>query len=485
MIYPTRPSHREWFIRETIEDIKNDSRAAGDLRDDVTGGNNTDGFTVGDNGQVRLGVAAQSDLRDVSNTKLDHSTAKGRGYAFTTHDWDMKGLECTARIKCTDFDTNDGRFIIKGPTGSHKSNTTDCSGSSYGCRFFLAPSGGDSHTTEYHKEQWHVKYVSRGKKDTGLSHLHNKWVVLKYIIYIIKSTDGQQQWVKIESWININNDGVTFKKVNETVDKGGWGNAAGECGADRGDEIMTWDNARILFRWDGPKILFKDLSVREIDPTKLAGEVGEPPQPPTTGTISREWSFKNNIITFTQDECSLGQDTTNLVPFYDVDDNNSASNLHKERYRVGVVANGSRSTIIGRKPKRVIVKLSKTGSPPAGEITCVMRKGSDDTVAVTYAWTGGTLNATALTTTKTEYTFENLTNNYAWQNGDRLLIEYSGNTVDVTNEVNVYRNTENPFDSIYTCAIKFDVGGIPPTAYSAPDLHRDYAWRIYDDISSD
>lgn len=293
----------------------------------------------------------------------------------------------------------------------------------------------------------------------------------------MKSSDGKSDWVKIELWLNSNNDGVTFKKVNETVDSGKWGDAATDCKAERDDEIMTWDNAKFIFRWDGPHILFKDLSVREIDPT---GSAPEPEPEPTTGTISRDFIFKNNIVAFVQDECSLGQDTTEIKEFYNVSSSGSASNLHKERYRVGVVANGSNSYLIGKKPKRVVLRLSRTGNPPSGNVTCVLRKGSDDQIAVTYTYTGGggNLDAATLSTSITDYTFENLTSNYAWQNGDRLMVEYSGNTVDTANEVNVFRDTDDPVDGKFTCAVKFDSGGIPPTAYSAPDLTRDYAWKI-------
>lgn len=476
MIYPTRAGAREWFIKESPDDVMGDHRLGGDFEDDISGGNNTDGFTVGDNDQVRLHVCPETDLPGKSNPDLDQSTAKGRGYAFTSRDWDMKGIEATARIKCTDYDTQDSRFIIKGPSGSHKSNTKDCSGSSYMVRFFLAPSGSESGSYQWSKEQWHVHYVNRGSiTKHNMGSIFNKWVVCKYIIYLQKSTDGTQNWVKIEAWLNTNNDGITFKKIGQTVDSGGWGTSADDCDADRGDEIMTWDNINLTFRWDGPKILFKDLSVREVDPL---GNVPEPTPDPTTGTVARDWILKNNINSFSIDECNLGQDVSTMNKFYDVESSGSASNLHKERYRVGVVANGSNSYVIGKKPKRVVILLSKTGNPPSGDITCVMRKGSDDEVAVTYAHVGGALNATSLTTSPVAHTFENLTSIYAWQNGDRLLVEYSGNTVDVTNEVNVYRDTDNPVDGAYTCAIKFDSGGIPPVAYSAPDVSRDYAWEI-------
>ena len=477
MIYPTRAGGREYFIRETVDDLKNDSRQGGDFRDDISGGDNTAGFTVGDNGQVRLHVGADSTLRDASNPDLNQEVAKGRGYAFTTKDWHMTGIEMTTQFKCTKLEDSESTFIMKGPSGSHRSNTQDCSGSSYLLRFYVPDSGSHASRYEWSKEQWHVHYVTKAHQPTNLPHLFNKWCTGKYIIYNIKSTDGTQKWVKIEAWLDVEGDGIGLRKIGEIVDKGGWGDAADECDAERGDEIITWDNAHMTLRWNGPVFRFRRFSIREVDPTKTIG-AGEPVLPPTTGTISRDWIIKQNIITFPIDACNLGQDTTDVKIFYDVASSGSASNLHKERYRVGVVANGSSSQVIGKIPKRVKVLLSKTGNPPSGDITCVLRKGNDDEVAVTFAHVGGALNATALTGSAVLHSFENLTSNYAWSNGDRINIEYSGNTVDITNEVNVFRNTDNPFDGAFTCAVKFDTGGIPPLAYSAPDISRDYAWEI-------
>lgn len=480
MIYPTRQGGREYFIRETVEDLKNDSRQGGDFRDDISGGNNTDGFTVGDNGQVRLHVGADSSLRDASNPDLNQEVAKGRGYAFGTKDWDMRGIEMTTQFKCTKLEDSESTFIMKGPSGSHRSNTVDCSGSSYLLRFYVPDSGSHASRFEWAKEQWHVHYVTKPHQATNLPHLFNKWCTGKYIIYLIKSTDGTQQWVKLEAWLDVPGDGVSLKKVGEIVDKGGWssGDGALECKADRKDEIITWDNAHMTLRWNGPVFRFRNFSIREVDPTKTIGS-GEPIPPPTTGTVFREWIFRNNIITFPLDACNTGQDTTGLKKFYEVG-GGSASNLHKERYRVGMVANGSNSAVIGHAPKRVVASLSKTGTLPVGEVTCVMRRANDDEVVVTFAHVGGPLQANALTTSPVNHTFENLTSNYTWANGDRLMIEYSGNTVDVTNEVNVFRDTDNPFDGGFTCAIKFDAGGIPPTTYTSPDLTRDYAWEIWE-----
>lgn len=483
-IFPTRVGGREWYLAGTSGDIMKDPLSDGDLKDDIaSGGNTTDGFLVKDNSQVRLKVAADSSLVDYSDPNLDQSAAKGRGFMKDVKEWDINGLECTARIKCTDHDTDDSRFIIKGPTGSHRSNTDDCSGSSYMSRWFLADTGSDAATTENSKEQWHVHYVNReNQKDTGMGHIFNKWVICKYVISKEKRKDDnnvQFEAVRIRTYLCSNNDGVTFKLVNETVDIGGWGDAAKDCGADKDDEIMTWRAYSIIFRWDGPIIRWKDLSIREVDTLGLT-DPGEPQ--PTDGSISKDYTFSYNMGAFQVGTCGVAEDTTVFRTIYDVSDNGSSSNLHQERYRVGEIANGSLSDLVGKTPRRVTVLLSKTGSPPSGPITCVLRKAQTDEVAVTFGYTGGTLNATDLTTTKTAYIFQNLTSTYVWQAGDILTVEYSGNTTDNVNDINVFRNTEDPFDGSQTCARKFDNGGPPPEGYTTLDLTRDYAWKIEETV---
>ncbi len=69
----------------------------------------------------------------------------------------------------------------------------------------------------------------------------------------------------MELWLDKNNDGM-FVKVDEAVDKGGWGNAGGTCkGAP--DQIITWGGPIATFRWDtATDVDFKNLSVREIQP---------------------------------------------------------------------------------------------------------------------------------------------------------------------------------------------------------------------------
>jgi hypothetical protein len=327
-----------------------------------------------------------------------------------------------------------------------------------------------------------------------------------------KPTSGgnspQDDNVVLQVWFNPHpdSDPLDWTMLKEEIDtkNSKWGNSGDTCGGSK-NQVLVWSGAqnRLKTNATGGSVKFSKVSLREIDPSGVIGPGGggggdpgggdpggggppvEPPPPPTTGTIFRDWLIKYNLITFPDDACQGGIDTTKLIPFYDVEDNGSASNLHRDRYRVCMIANGSASKFVGKKPRSVKMWLSSTGAPPDGDITVVMHKNNTDESAVTFTLTAidgvptaPPINATMLTTTKRQYTFENLTSEYVWQIGDRLCVEYSGNSVDTLNEVNVWRNTDDVYDGTASCAIKFDAGGPPPTGYTAPDVTRDYAWEI-------
>lgn len=428
----------------------------------------------------------------IGGCKLKFPEAAGREYAYKADD--VRDIEIKGVFK---FNLGSNGFSISACTGHHTGSKC-CQGHAY--MITIEPSKSPN-TATFRKEMWHVSYHDSPEGEFDLTGVDNDnvWVGLGFCRYNKEiDKDPENDQVVLEVWICTDPTSHIEKwtMVKSIVDKkgNGWGDDGDVCGGDK-DQVITWSGPKNRFKTNATSgsVKAKMLSMREIapfaagggDPGGGGGLPEPPPPPPTTGTLARDWTFKFNVISFPQGVCGVAPSTDNLTVFYDVDDNGSASNLHKERYRACMVANGTGSAFIGRKPRRVKVWLSATGILPAGEITCVLRKNNTDDSAVTYALsavngvpTSPPLDAVDLTTTKTEYTFENLTNVYAWQFGDRLCIEYSGNEDDVTNEVNVFRNTDNPFGGTSSCAIKFDAGGPPPTGYTAPDTSRDYSWEI-------
>ena len=469
------------FAYESSDDPKSDDPFESGNETKTTG---TNEVTMSPNGPTNfhLGKNARKFKDSIGGCKLKFPDAEGRGYAAfkdDVRDVMIRGLFW--------FDLGSNGFSLSACTGHHTTPKPCCQGHAY--MITIEPSQNPYGAT-FRKEMWHVSYhpsPGSGKNGFTLPGLtaDQQWVGIGFCRYNDPAAPDKN--VIVEVWVNSHpeSDIGDWKMIKSEVDTPGhgWGDDGNQCGGAK-DQVITWSGPKNRFKTNATsgKVKAKMLSMFEIDPggTGTGGQPpGEPPQPPTTGTISRDWTMKYNIIAFGDDACQVGITATSLNTFYSVADNGSESNLHRDRYRACMFANGSASLFIGKKPRRVRVKLSKSGSPPTGNITCVLRRGNDDQSVVTYSYVGAAqLDALDLTTAKTQYTFENLTSDYVWQNGDKLCVEYSGNTDDTTNEVNVFRNTLDPYDGNASCAIKFDSGGPPPEAYSAPDLTRDYAWEI-------
>jgi hypothetical protein len=462
-------------------------------------------ITMKPNGPTDFGVgkniaAFQSSS---SNCGVNFSDVAAKGYMYKKDD--ARDIEFKTRIKADGISSGNG-FSISVCTGHH-SGSGCCNGFAYMMTTEITE---DPSSFRFRKEMWHVSYHDSPEGDftdplcdfkiNGCG----KYVGIGLVRYNKSvSDDKTEDQVVLEGWFNPDpdNNPLDWHLLKKIIDKAGngWGNDGGKCGGDK-DQVGTWSNAqnRLKTNSSSGTLKFKGTSLREIDPLgSLPGTGGggglptEQPNPPTTGTVYREWIMPYNIITFADNACSSGTNTTVLTPFYDVIDDASQSNLHRDRYRACMIANGSGSKFIGKKPRRVKAWLSISGILPSGEVTCVLRKNNTDDVAITFDLVAidgvpatPPLDASLMSTTKKQYTFEALTAAYTWQFGDRLCIEYSGNTSDVINELNVFRNIDNPFDGTLSCAIKFDQGGPPPTSYSAPDVSRDYAWEI-SEVSAD
>jgi hypothetical protein len=119
------------------------------------------------------------------------------------------------------------------------------------------------------KEIWHTGgYTdSRGSAKATENPLLDRWIGWKIIIY----NEDNDASVKMESFIDDNNDNV-WKKVNEITDEGGWfANSSDEdfssadCNKAK-DYVITNSGPIATFRADNIAFDFKNLSIREIQP---------------------------------------------------------------------------------------------------------------------------------------------------------------------------------------------------------------------------
>jgi hypothetical protein len=108
----------------------------------------------------------------------------------------------------------------------------------------------------------------------------------------------------------------------------------------------------------------------------------------------------------------------------------------------------SSSTLIGNSIKRVSVILKKAGNP-TGTINVLVRRGTGDSVAITF----GTIDAATLTTTDQTFTLESPTS-HTFAANDKVLVEWEGTSGTSTDQVHIkrhyYADPATSFDGINT-----------------------------------
>ena len=184
---------------------------------------------------------------------------------------DWKNIEMTGYVKLNDnFDSNE-KFQWFNRGGIHytsiEPNSQPCEGVGYKGNLLYS---GD---VRFAKEQWHVSYEFTEKEAaaTADSSIEGKWIGYKYVVYNIEqnnTNNGMKTVVKMENWLDKDNDGKDWVKVDEYLDDGEWGHKGEECGGEP-DQIITWGGPVATFRWDDARdVDFKNLSVREIEVVK-------------------------------------------------------------------------------------------------------------------------------------------------------------------------------------------------------------------------
>jgi len=113
--------------------------------------------------------------------------------------------------------------------------------------------------------------------------------------------------------------------------------------------------------------------------------------------------------------------------------------LDENTFRAGTRVQGG-STLIGHVVKKVTLRMRTGGTPLSGIAYIVLRDSSGSTIQTTY----GMFNpSTDITASYTDYSYTNLSANYAFAKNDKILVEWiSGNGTDL---IRVATNTTNPF----------------------------------------
>ena len=248
-LYPTKNNGEEWYMN------MNNPLGDGRFNPQNTITMNPDGSWKMKSTQVRMNVYTSTGYNSVNIPTLDHSTIASKGYMVAANDW--RNFEMTQYVK-VNTSPSDDNFAPYGRGGRHTGSgpPEGCEGSSTKGDVFF------SGKVRFAKEQWHVSYVFTGLK-TATTSIEDKWVGIKFIVY--NFVENNKIVVKTELWLDTNNNG-NFVKVDENVDRGGWGTEGVECGG-APDQIISWGGPITTFRWDtATDVDFKNLSVREIVP---------------------------------------------------------------------------------------------------------------------------------------------------------------------------------------------------------------------------
>jgi hypothetical protein len=219
--------------------------------------------------KVRMHVFTSTGYNQSKIATYDHTELEDKGYMQSPNDW--KNIEMTGYVKLNDFDSNDEKFQWFNRGGIHytstEPNAQPCEGVGYKGNLFYS---GD---VRFAKEQWHVSYEFTEKEEVEAladSSIKGKWIGYKYVVYNIEqnNNNNRKTVVKMENWLDIDNDGKDWIKVDEYLDDGRWGDKGEECGG-ASDQIITWGGPVATFRWDNARdVDFKNLSVREIEVLK-------------------------------------------------------------------------------------------------------------------------------------------------------------------------------------------------------------------------
>jgi hypothetical protein len=257
-LYPTAVNGDEWYMKmsDPIHDPQFDPQV------ELT--RNPDGSWDVDDSKVRMSVYTSSGY-DVSkiSTYEQQELAK-KGYMQSPNDW--KNVEMTGYVRYEEG-TDNQNFAWYARGGKH-TDSEDCEGSAYKGQLFYQ---GDS---RFAKQQWFVSYTFTDGKQQITVPLQHRWIGFKFVVYNLPPLKNGTIFVKMENWINENSDGVTWKKVDEKIDRGNWGDRGEHCDG-KPDQIITWGGPVATFRWDNAdRVDIKDFSVREI-------------KPPTTTTSGR------------------------------------------------------------------------------------------------------------------------------------------------------------------------------------------------------
>ena len=239
-IYQTRENGREWYMN--MESPKEDEHFSITFNPNIT---------KQEDGSWRIATPV---------VRMNVKTLEGES------NW--KNVEMTGYAKISGVITNSSNKVIENDLtwyarGGKHNQEIPCEATAYMGGLY------DNGKVGWKKELWFVGgYTDERQSAKVTNSLIDRWVGWKVVIYNI---NGNSE-VKLESYIDNTNTNYWIK-VTDLVDDGGWYAKMpdsnffdAKCSKDK-DFIITNSGSTATFRSDNLIWDFKNLSIREIDPT--------------------------------------------------------------------------------------------------------------------------------------------------------------------------------------------------------------------------
>ncbi len=462
------------FFYQQSDDVTNDSV----FNDEGHVSNSSGGvWTMSTSGPDAVQIGKNSTTADdIGGCSMNFEQTAARGYAYKADD--PRDIELKFLVKFVDSGSDNG-FAIEGPTGPH-SGSGCCSGFCYKLDIQYRPS---TPIFRFRKEMYHVSNSDDPKTGGEFTSSvlpfqllgHDDWIGVAWVRYNraggATSGHNTDDSVVLEFWANpdpasnINN----WQLIKRTEDTGNWGNDGDQCNGDS-DQIGSWSNMKFRLKSNDSsgEFQFKNLSLREIDPTLSFDDPELPPDPggggdPGTGggtsTLTGTFKFQQDINTYrTQSQCAGvgtgggggggggGTPTGNTYFF------NQAANFDKElsdsstfqnRTRVVEVCKTSSSNFNGKLVIQLDVPLKKVGTPTTPNISAKIWR---STGIVEYT-SPTVIDPATLTTNFQTFTFDFSTNTHVMVPGNRIGVEWTGTSS--SNYIECGYNDQGDTSSVY------------------------------------
>jgi hypothetical protein len=253
-IYPTKEGGQEWYVN--MENPFSDDLFSSSFERNIT--RQEDGSWRIAGPAVRLNVGTPPNAEVWKNVEITGYAKVIDSISSDANDRDNgEGEE-------KDF-TSDLDWRARGGRHNHEN---PCEGTSYTGTIDINGNVG------WKKEIWHTGgYTDARAVEKVTDSIIARWIGWKVVMYNINNINNSTA-VKLESYLDDKNNNQ-WRKVTDLVDDGGWYAKSSDkefysanCGRPK-DYIITNGGPIVTFRSDNTIWDFKNLSVREIDPTGL------------------------------------------------------------------------------------------------------------------------------------------------------------------------------------------------------------------------